>query len=296
MELRDIEIFLTLAEELHFTRTADRLHVSPARVSQAIRKQEREVGARLFERTSRSVRLTPIGERLYADLRPAYREMREGMRRARLAARGETAVLRVGMLPGNAHDLRPYWEAFRDRHPDWGLRIRHNPFIDPFGPLRNGDVDVLVSWLPVEEPDLTVGPVVFTESRVLLATPDHPLAARTSASVEDLGDFGVLGPAAPLPDYWEDAFLPFETPSGRPIERGPVARQMDDILTTVSTGEVVHHLGAHAARYYNRPDVAFLPLRDAPRLRWGLVWRSDARCERIRALAGVVRDLGTADL
>ncbi|MCA2221070.1 helix-turn-helix domain-containing protein [Nonomuraea aurantiaca] len=59
MELRDIEIFLTLCEELHFGRTAERLHVTPARVSQAIKKQERRVGAALFERDNRRVALTP---------------------------------------------------------------------------------------------------------------------------------------------------------------------------------------------------------------------------------------------
>jgi DNA-binding transcriptional LysR family regulator len=296
MELRDVEIFLTLAEELHFSRTADRLHVSPARVSQAIRRQEREIGAKLFDRTSRSVRLTAIGERLYGDLLPAYRGLRDSVQRARLAARGATAVLRVGMLPGNAYDLRCYWQAFRARHPQWGLQIRHNPFISPFEPLRNGTLDVLLSWLPVEEPDLTVGPAVFTEPRVLLAAPGHELAVHQSVSIEALGDFAVLGPSAPLPDYWEDAFLPFHTPRGRRVERGPVAYGMDDILTTVGTGEAVHHLGAHAARYYARPDIRYLPIHDAPRLRWGLVWRSDSESEQIRALAQVVRDLGTATL
>ena len=59
MELRDIEIFLTLAEELHFGRTAERLRISQARVSQSIKQQERRIGGALFERTSRSVRLTP---------------------------------------------------------------------------------------------------------------------------------------------------------------------------------------------------------------------------------------------
>ncbi|WP_043627601.1 LysR family transcriptional regulator [Nonomuraea candida] len=296
MELRDIEIFLTLAEELHFTRTADRLHVSPARISQAIRKQEREVGAKLFERTSRSVRLTTVGERLYSDLRPAFRELHESVRRAKLAARDESDALRIGMLCSNAYDLRPYWEAFRARHPRWQLRIRHNPFIDPFAPLRHGDIDVLVCWLPVEEPDLTVGPVAFTEPRVLLAAPGHELAAHASVSIEALGDFGALRASEPLPDYWEDAFIPFQTPSGRPVERGPAVRQMDDILTIVGAGEAVHHLGAHAARYHVRPDVRFLPVRDAPRLRWGLVWRSGTECERILSLARVIRDMGTADL
>ena len=69
MELRDIEIFLTLAEELHFTRTAERLHVTQARVSQAIKKQERRIGAALFERNNRQVALTPIGQQLFDDIR-----------------------------------------------------------------------------------------------------------------------------------------------------------------------------------------------------------------------------------
>ncbi|MGW1675351.1 LysR family transcriptional regulator [Streptomyces sp. NPDC002324] len=189
VELRDIEIFLTLAEELHFGRTAQRLYVSQARVSQALKKQERGVGARLFERNSRNVRLTPLGEQLRADLLPVYRGLQEGVERARLAARGTTEVLRVGMLPSNAHDLRPYWEAFRARHPQWALRIRHNPFVDAFGPLRRGDIDVLVAWLPVEEPDLTVRPVIYTEHAVALVAHDHELAVRPSVSLGVFGRF-----------------------------------------------------------------------------------------------------------
>jgi hypothetical protein len=79
VELRDIEIFLVLAEELHFGRTAERLHVSRARVSQAIKKQERRIGAPLFDRTSRTVTLTPIGQRLRDDLQQAYDLVQSGL-------------------------------------------------------------------------------------------------------------------------------------------------------------------------------------------------------------------------
>lgn len=79
VELRDIEIFLTLAEELHFGRRAERLHVSPARVSQAIKKQERAIGAQLFERTSRQVRLTPVGEAVLQRLKPAYEGIQDAL-------------------------------------------------------------------------------------------------------------------------------------------------------------------------------------------------------------------------
>lgn len=295
MELRDIEIFLTLAEELHFGRTAERLHVSQARVSQAIKKQERGVGASLFERTSRTVKLTTVGEQLRADLLPAYRNLREGMARARLAAEGKTGVLRIGMLPSNAHDLRPFWEAFRARHPQWGLHIRHNPYVNAFVPIRNGDIDVLVAWLPVEEPDLTVGPVIYTEPSVLVVAPDHVLAAEKAVSIEVFADRGVLqGP--PGPDYWGDAFTPFQAPSGRSIERHPPNHaSLDDMFTHISNGDGINNLGAHVARYHARPDIVYLPIHDWG-LRWGLVWRDDAETEMVRALADVVRDLGTATL
>jgi hypothetical protein len=79
VELRDIEIFLRLAEELHFGQTAERLHVSQARVSQAIKAQERRIGGALFDRTSRAVVLTPLGQQLREDLRAGYDTIRRGV-------------------------------------------------------------------------------------------------------------------------------------------------------------------------------------------------------------------------
>ncbi|THA58053.1 LysR family transcriptional regulator, partial [Streptomyces sp. A1136] len=97
MEVRDIEIFLTLAEELHFGRAAARLHLTQARVSQVIGRQERRLGGLLFDRSNRrQVRLTPLGRQLRADLRPVYANLRDSLERARMTARGKTARLRVG--------------------------------------------------------------------------------------------------------------------------------------------------------------------------------------------------------
>ena len=189
MELRDIEIFLTLAEELHFGRTAERLRVTPARITQAIKKQERQIGATLFERANRTVRLTPLGRQLRDDLWPVYTGLQDGMRRAKLAAQGVTAVLRIGMIPLNVQDLRPYWDTFRTRHPQWKLQIQQASFVDPFAGLRRGDLDVLICWLPVEEADLTVGPVLFADPRVVAVATDHELTRPTSVSLEMIADF-----------------------------------------------------------------------------------------------------------
>jgi DNA-binding transcriptional LysR family regulator len=292
VELRDIEIFLTLTEVLHFGRTAERLRVSPARITQAIKKQERQIGGPLFERTNRTVRLTPLGRQLRNDLWPVYTGLQEGVRRAKLAAQGVTAVLRVGTLAINVQDLRPYWDTFRTRHPQWQLKIQHAPFTDPFAGLRRGDLDVLVCWLPVEEPDLTVGPVLFEEPRVLAVAADHELARRTSVSQEVLADFQ-HSDAPSVPGYWAEGFVPSHTRSGRRIERGLLVTSTEEILTLISTEELVNLFPAHMTRYWRRPDIAYLPVRDIDALSYALAWRTETENDLIRAFARVAADLGT---
>ncbi|MBL1077035.1 LysR family transcriptional regulator [Nocardia sp. 2] len=290
MELRDIEIFLTLAEELHFRRTAERLRLTPASITQSIRKQERQIGALLFERTNRSVRLTAVGEQLRSDLRPVYLELEDSVRRAKLAARRTTVELRVGLLPFNTGTLRDYWSAFRGRHPECALSIHRAPFADTFGALRAGVFDALVVWLPVEEPDLTVGPVLFTDERRLAVSEDHELADAPSVSVESFADYRhAVGPD--MPPVWEAAYLPFVTPSGRPIERGPAVTTSDELINLVTSGEIVHAFPAHVTEYWAVPHIRWLPVTDLPPLPYALVWRSAAESEPLRQLAAVVADL-----
>ncbi|MET9605293.1 LysR family transcriptional regulator [Streptomyces sp. NPDC006512] len=292
MELRDIEIFLVLAEELHFGRTAERLRVSQARVSQAIKKQERRIGAELFSRTSRSVCLTEIGRQFRDDLQPVYAGLHESLERARLAASGITAQLRVSMLPFNVVDLHPYWKAFRSRHPQWGLQIRPAPFSDVFGRLRAGDMDVIVVWLPVNEPDFTVGPVLCTDSRVLAVSSGHRLAERDSVALETFADFP-HATATGMADYWEDSYLPFLTPRGRTIERVKEVANADELINLVGMGEIIHGFPSHVTRYWGMPNLRWLAIPDLPAMSFALVWRTEAENDLIRALADTVRDLGS---
>ncbi|GAA4639992.1 LysR family transcriptional regulator [Actinoallomurus vinaceus] len=296
MELRDIEIFLTLAEELHFGRTAARLHVSQARVSQAISQQERRLGGVLFDRSNRRrISLTPLGRQLCDDLRPVYASLRDSLERARQAAQGITATLRVGMMPFNIADLHLYWKTFRSQHPQCELQIRRAPFVDPFAGLRDGGLDVLIVWLPVEEPDLTVGPILFTDARLLAVSVEDELATRSSVSLEALAD-RPHATAPRMPDYWEDRYLPFQTPRGRPIERSQTITNGDDLINLVGTGEIVHSFPAHVTRYWAMPHIQWLPIRDMPPLPYAMVWRTETENDPIRALAQIVRDLGPLDL
>ncbi|MFI8793229.1 LysR family transcriptional regulator [Streptomyces sp. NPDC055105] len=292
MELRDIEIFLTLAEELHFGRSAERLHVSPARVSQAIKKQERVIGAQLFERTSRQVRMTPVGEGLLQRLTPAYEGIQEAIAEVTTIARHPSGTLTLGGMGAQMHDMRPVLTHFRTRHPSVELRFEEVFFSDPFGALRAGEVDAVTTWLPVREPDLTVGVVLREEPLHLMVAADHPLAGQESVSMEVLGDHIVPRLNGPLPAYWESAVLPTRTPAGRPVRRGLAASTFYEILALVAAGDAVCTVPDEGQRYNAQPDVVFLSLYDAPPVQWALIWPTDRATPLVRALAEAATDCG----
>jgi hypothetical protein len=99
-----------------------------------------------------------------------------------------------------------------------------------------------------------------------------------------------------VPAYWFDSFAPRQTRRGRVIERGPLVRDAEDALTWTSMAETVTLFPAHMTRYWVRPDITYLPVKDLDALLYAMVWRSsDAENELIRSLARVVRDLGSLD-
>jgi DNA-binding transcriptional LysR family regulator len=290
VELRDVEIFLTLAEELHFGRTAERLRVSQARVSQSIKQQERRIGGALFERSSRHVRLTPLGERLRDRLRVGYREITAGVDEAIAAARGQVGTLTVGTFDTHHQEIAAVLDLFRQRHPQCELRLREILPSDPIGPIRAGRVDIGVLWLPVREPDLTVGQVLYTEPLVLTVASDHPLAGRDRVEMEDLGDHPVVDLDGPVPDYVWEAHTPSGTPSGRPIRRGVAVSTLAEALAAISTGSVVSLIGSYAVTSRLRSDITVVPVTDGPILRYAPVWRSVGETTLVRAFVRAAED------
>ena len=96
--MAQVEAFLALADELHFGRAAERLHVSQPRVSRLIASLERQAGGKLFERTSRKVTLTPLGQQFQAELQPGHEQMRAALDHARRSTRATAGHLRLGTL------------------------------------------------------------------------------------------------------------------------------------------------------------------------------------------------------
>jgi DNA-binding transcriptional LysR family regulator len=295
VELRHLRAFLMVAEELHFGRAADRLRVSPSRVSQLVRALEAVIGAALFERTSRRVALTPIGERLRSRVAPAWIELQQAVDDLRESADGLSGELRLGVVlatNGGPH-LPEIIGRFEERHPACRVAVSEVAWTDPLGPLRRGEVDMTATRFPVSQPDVTVGPVLTSDRRALAVADDHPLASRSSVSVEDLADYEVAAGSSTVPRELVDALVPQTTPSGRPIARRTVTGSFDT-LALVARGEIVHATVASLPDYMSYPGITYVPIDDLPASDAGLVWRTSDETAAVRAFAAVAREVVAA--
>jgi DNA-binding transcriptional LysR family regulator len=292
MDTAEIEVFLVLAEELHFGRTAERLRMPQPRVSRLVSSLEHRIGGTLFERTSRRVRLTPLGERLRCQLRPAYEQLTAALDDARAAAGDTDGALRIGFSPtSNMAALTRLTAAFEARNPGCHAVLDGVSNLDPYSALRRGELDVLVNWLAVDEPDLTAGPVLEYRDRVLAVARADRLADRASVTLEDLADREVAQMTPSFPPALTDAIFPPRAPSGREIRRGPAVRSIHELVSLVARGEIVHPT-ASGIPMFTRDDIALVPITGLPPLPLGLIWVTAHENARIRALAEVARSIG----
>jgi DNA-binding transcriptional LysR family regulator len=292
MELSEIKVFLTLCEELHFGRTAERVGLSQARVSRLIHSLESEVGGLLFKRTSRRVTLTPLGERLRDRLGPAYERLSEALTDARRMAHEPLGELAIGFTSTTGGTvLNRLIAAFEHHHPDCEVTLREVSIINPYATLRRGEIDVLVNWLAVDEPDLRVGPAIAYEERVLAVAADHKLAQREAIHLNDIAGCETARLPRTFPAALEETFLPPATPSGVPIPRTHPAHSFGELATLVARGLIVQGTVVSRAAQLGREDIVLIPIVDLPPLALGLIWRRARENDRIRALAEAARSL-----
>lgn len=295
LERLELEAFLTLAEELHFGRTAARLHVTTSRISQTIRKLERRVGAQLFVRNSRSVTLTAVGERLRDDLLPAYEQIGLGLAQAIATGRGVRikGVVRVGWSGAWCGNLLVRAaDQFRARYPDCEVEIREVQLCDPLGGMRAGTIDVQMTEFPVDEPDITTGRLMFAEPRSLMVPAHHPFAGKRSVSLEDLADAVLVTLAdAHIPRYWMDRYFPRRTPSGRPVPQGPATQYWPEVLVHVASGVGVSTVAARAEQFHARPGLVFVPFSDASTIDYGLMWPTAGKNPLVRPFLDIVDEI-----
>ncbi|HZF87482.1 LysR family transcriptional regulator [Streptomyces sp.] len=289
LEIRELEAFLVLAEELHFGRTGERLYVSQSRVSQLLRSLEGRIGAPLVERTSRRVSLTPLGESFLSSLRPAYEALRATVDEARAAARNVGGVLRIG-FQGTVDDyLAQAIALFEERYPTCAIEVAEIALSDPFGPVRRKEVDCAVVLLPVAEDDLVLGPVFSRQPQTLALSARHPLAARESVSAEELANCRLIGIQDSAPEYWRREQAPRETPGGLPIPAGPLVNTLQEGLSLTAADRGAMLLCRSTAEYHGRrSSIAFVPVEGLPDSLLGLVLRRDNSTPQARAFAQAV--------
>ncbi|MGW0434112.1 LysR family transcriptional regulator [Micromonospora sp. NPDC003197] len=289
LERYEVETFLTLAEELHFGRTAERLRVTTGRISHVVKKLERRIGAPLFERTSRVVQLTPIGRQLADDLAPLVAQFDQAVRRAVDAGRGISGQLRVAFLgEWTAPVLLKAVSLFAERHPDCEVQVHEVHLSNSRASLLDGSVDILIASYPFD--GMACGPALLTEARVLAVAAGHPLAGAESVSLEVLADYPVVQyPSVTSAEFKRDR-TPEHTPSGRPVPNGPAGNTFSEMLSLVAMGRGVLPVGEYARRYHSRPDLAYVPIRDAPPIERGPIWLESNTTARVREFVRAATD------
>lgn len=175
MELRHLRYFIAVADELSFTRAAQRLHTAQPSLSQQIRNLEDEVGTPLFERTRRKVELTDAGKVFLAEARLVVAQADRAVARARQVGQGR-ATLTIGFVP--AAEIRVFpviLPRLRLRFPEVNVELRSLPTAEQEDALLRGDIDVAFMRRPVVSPELR-SEVVLTEPLVVVLPSGHPLA------------------------------------------------------------------------------------------------------------------------
>jgi DNA-binding transcriptional LysR family regulator len=204
MNLRRLELFVAVAEELHFGRAAQRLHTAQPALSQQIRRLESEIGTTLFRRTSRRVELTAAGVALLPEAHRVIRSAAHAAESARRASAGQLGALRLGFVGSAAYDLLPrVVNTFRHRAPSAVVELHELTTMEQADALARGDIDVGIARDVLDHDSLAVRRL-RRESLVAVLPERHPLAAKPAIGLAELADEAlILFPRERIPRLYD---------------------------------------------------------------------------------------------
>ncbi|MDQ8701112.1 LysR substrate-binding domain-containing protein [Streptomyces sp. LHD-70] len=277
VDTRQLDAFLAVAEELHFGRAAARLHLTQPALSRTIRQLESDLGDRLFDRTTRSVRLTSAGEAL---VEPA-RELVESAVRARRALRavgaGEAGRVRLGFAGPSSHILvSSLSQAVRTRHPGIELTLRSTTYAsEGLRMVADRALDLaIVRWLA--EPPGIAHRIVAEEHYVLVVAENHPFAGRDLVSLAECRDEPFVALADPGSSLREALVRTAQDAGFVPRVR-QTANDSWTVMALVAAGVGITLTVDTAAIQVPRQGLAVVPLREGTAPTYSrLVWRREA--------------------
>lgn len=261
MELRHLRYFVAVAEELHFARAAERLHIAPPTLTVQIRQLEAHLGVALFQRTKRFVAITPAGEAFLPEARATLAQLERAEATARWAGRGELGRIEIGYVGSAAYAgvLQALLAAHRREHPQVDIHVHEKSMEDLPGLIEAGGIDLAFVRPPLRLPPGLRLHVLMRDRFCLALYADHALAGQAgTARAKDFAADTYI-----LPEQ-EAGTMEFARRGRFAPRRGPVPGGLAAVLTEVSMGTgiaVVPHVLATTVRM---PGVVFRPIAGAP--------------------------------
>jgi len=274
MELRHLRYFVMVAEELHFGRAAEKLHISQPPLSMQIRSLEEELGVTLLHRTQRHVSLTQAGHAFLQEARQILARLEQAVLMTRRAGRGEIGELAVGFISVADYNVLPVvLREFRQRFPLVNLTLRESTTDAQIRDLLGGRIDVGFVLPPIDEPALQSACIV--REPLVAALPErHPLARRAGKlALANLKDAPfILFPRPMAPGLYDDV-VSFCRAAGFSPRVEQEAVQMQTIVSLVSAELGVALIPASLTNL-RRTGVTYKALREqSPLIEIHLAWR-----------------------
>lgn len=293
MEFRHLRYFIVVAEELNFTRAAERLHIAQPPLSQQIQALEAELKVQLFERKKRPLQLTAAGQVLLTEARLVFAAVERAIISTKRANRGEIGRLVVGANSSIANSILPdILRVFRSRFGDVELVLRELTSKQQIQELRSRQIDVGFDRLPNEnenDPDLSFLPIL-QESLVIALPEQHPLTDQLQIPLKALADEPfVLPPPDLVPSY--DQIISLCQQVGFTPKVVQQATWMITVLSLVAGGLGVALLPANAQNLV-RKGVVYREIQGENLTRQlAVIWRRDDSSVILREFLAVTKDI-----
>jgi DNA-binding transcriptional LysR family regulator len=289
MEWSQLEVFVAVADELHFGRAAARCHLSQSAVSKQVSQLEREFGLVLFVRDRRSVVLSPDGLQLLGEARRCLEALAAFSSRARRVAAGDAGLVRVGFTPTAPHQVLPgLVHAFRARHPALHTDLQELSSEDQLHALSCHQLDVGILRASGSLSSGLKSARDFEERFVATVSKQHPLAQRKRLALRELRDepWVLVRPEA-SPSVHR-ALLEECLVAGFSPRVVQTTTQVHGALALVASGCGVSVVPT-SARHLRLPGAAFIPLRERLTTALSIVHAEPLSSQAARAFVAVAK-------